>query len=59
MVIMQKRRKDSQRSGALYEDTGYVIDTHTAVAAAVYDKYKEATGDKDTVTVIASHSQSL
>lgn len=39
---------------ALYEDTGYVIDTHTAVAAAVYDKYKEATGDKDTVTVIAS-----
>lgn len=37
----------------LYEDTGYVIDTHTAVAAASYDKYVEATGDK-TVTVIAS-----
>lgn len=38
---------------ALYEDTGYVIDTHTAVASAVYDKYKEAAGD-DTLTVIAS-----
>ena len=26
----------------LYEDTGYVIDTHTAVAACVYEKYKTA-----------------
>ena len=39
---------------ALYEDTGYVIDTHTAVAAGVYDKYKEATGDVETKTIIAS-----
>lgn len=38
----------------LYEDTGYIIDTHTAVAAGVYDKYKEATGDTATKTVIAS-----
>lgn len=38
----------------LYEDTGYIIDTHTAVAAGVYDKYKAATGDNDTKTVIAS-----
>lgn len=37
----------------LYEDTGYVIDTHTAVAAAVYQKYEAETGDK-TTTVIAS-----
>lgn len=38
---------------ALYENTGYVIDTHTAVAAVVYDKYKADT--KDTAkTVIAS-----
>lgn len=42
------------RIKALYEDTGYVIDTHTAVASAVYDKYKEASGDRDTLTVIAS-----
>ena len=38
---------------ALYEDCGYVIDTHTAVAAAVYDKYVAETGD-NTKTVIAS-----
>ena len=38
----------------LYEDTGYVIDTHTAVAAGVYNKYKAATGDVDTKTIIAS-----
>ena len=37
----------------LYDDTGYVIDTHTAVAACVYEKYKTATKD-DTKTVIAS-----
>ena len=39
---------------ALYEDTGYVIDTHTAVAAGVYSKYKAETGDVDTKTLIAS-----
>ncbi|MCR5144068.1 MAG: threonine synthase [Lachnospiraceae bacterium] len=37
----------------LYEKTGYVIDTHTAVASGVYNKYKAETGD-DTPTVIAS-----
>lgn len=37
----------------LYEKTGYVIDTHTAVAAAVYHKYVEETKD-ETPTVIAS-----
>lgn len=37
----------------LYEKTGYVIDTHTAVASAVYRKYKEETGDTRK-TVIAS-----
>ena len=36
-----------------YEKTGYVIDTHTAVAAAVYKKYRQETGD-ETKTVIAS-----
>ena len=38
---------------ALYEDCGYVIDTHTAVAASVYDKYVKETKDT-TKTVIAS-----
>lgn len=37
----------------IYEDTNYVIDTHTSVAAAVYKKYKVETGDT-TKTVIAS-----
>ena len=38
---------------SLYEKTGYVIDTHTAVAAGVYGKYKAETND-ETKTVIAS-----
>ena len=39
---------------ALYEDTGYIIDTHTAVAAGVFEKYKKDSGDADTKTIIAS-----
>ena len=38
----------------LYEDTGYIIDTHTAVATGVYHKYLKDTKDTDTKTVIAS-----
>lgn len=38
---------------ALYEKTGYVMDTHTAVAAAVYRKYLQTTND-NTKIVIAS-----
>ncbi len=38
---------------ALYEKCGYVIDTHTAVAACAYNQYKEATNDEKK-TVIAS-----
>ena len=38
---------------ALYEKTGYVIDTHTAVAASVYEQYKAKSSD-NTKTVIAS-----
>ena len=37
----------------IYQDCGYVIDTHTAVAAAVYQKYRKETGDA-AKTVIAS-----
>ena len=43
----------SQAIADLYKKEGYIIDTHTAVAAAVYNKYKANTGD-DTCTVIAS-----
>ena len=36
-----------------FEDTGYIMDTHTAVAFAVYQKYYDATDD-ETHTVILS-----
>ena len=37
----------------IYEDTGYVMDTHTTVAATVYKAYREDSKD-DRKTVIAS-----
>ncbi len=37
----------------LYQKTGYVIDTHTAVASCVYGKYRKETGDTKP-TVLAS-----
>lgn len=37
----------------LYESCGYVVDTHTAVASAVYQKYTAQTGDREK-TIIAS-----
>lgn len=37
----------------VYDKTGYIMDTHTAVASCVYSKYKKDTND-DKVTVIAS-----
>ncbi len=39
---------------SLYQETGYVLDTHTAVAASVYQKYKADTKDTDTKSVIVS-----
>ena len=43
----------SESIAGLYRKEGYVIDTHTAVAACVLEKYRRETGD-DTKTVIAS-----
>lgn len=43
----------AQTIARIFRDTGYMIDPHTAVAAAVYGKYKAQTGDGRT-TVIAS-----
>ena len=37
----------------VYEKTGYIMDTHTAVAKSVYEKYKADTAD-ETKTIIAS-----
>lgn len=41
------------RIKSMYENTGYVLDTHTAVASAVYQKYVADTKD-ETVTLIAA-----
>ena len=38
---------------AVYDKTGYVMDTHTGIANAVYRRYRQETGDT-TPTVIAS-----
>lgn len=38
----------------IYEEDGYIVDTHTSVAMSVYDKYKEETGDEDTPAILAS-----
>ena len=37
----------------IFEDTGYLVDTHTGVAATVYESYRGKTGDT-AKTVIAS-----
>jgi len=46
-------KETAEEISRLYRDCGYVIDTHTAVASAVYRKYAAETGDR-TKTVIAS-----
>ncbi len=45
-------RETAQRIKEMYENTGYILDTHTAVASAVYRKYVQETGD-GSATVIA------
>ena len=39
-----------------YEKTGYVLDTHTAVAGSVYKRYVEETGDKKPCVVASTAS---
>lgn len=53
MAIMRQNQETANTIKALFEKTGYVIDTHTAVAAAVLNKYKNETNDK-TKTILAS-----
>lgn len=40
----------------LYEETGYVLDTHTAVAGAVYEKYKADTKDAHKTVIVSTAS---
>ena len=46
-------QETAQRIAEVYREEGYVMDTHTAVASAVYEKYRKETNDA-TVTVVAS-----
>ena len=43
----------AQTIGEVFDDYGYVLDTHTAVAASVYEKYRQESEDVRK-TVIAS-----
>ena len=40
----------------VYDNAGYIIDTHTAVAAKVYKKYVAATGDTTPVVIASTAS---
>ena len=46
-------KETADRIREVYEQEGYIMDTHTAVASHVYDAYKKSTGD-ETPTVLAS-----
>lgn len=39
-----------------FEENEYIIDTHTGVAAAVYEKYREKTGDKTSAVIVSTAS---
>ena len=41
---------------ALYEETGYIIDTHTGVASCVYGKYREETKDAKPAVIVSTAS---
>ena len=45
--------EDAATIKKIYDNDNYIVDTHTSVAATVYEKYKKETGD-ETKTVIAS-----
>ncbi len=40
----------------IYEKTGYVMDTHTAVAATVYEKYREESKDELPTVIVSTAS---
>ncbi len=40
----------------IYKQTGYVLDTHTAVASTVYRKYREDSGDETPTVVVSTAS---
>lgn len=47
------QKENAEEIRHVFKDTGYLIDTHTGVASAVYRAYQKSSGD-ETKTVIAS-----
>ncbi|MEY8338708.1 threonine synthase [Lachnospiraceae bacterium 62-35] len=50
------QKETAEAISKLFHDTGYVIDTHTGVAAAVYRKYVEQTGDEKKTVIVSTAS---
>lgn len=51
--------KEEETAGAIkkvYEESSYLIDTHTAVAYSVYEQYKKATGDNTSTVIVSTAS---
>lgn len=46
----------AEEIASVYEDTGYVLDPHTAVASAVYGKYTAETGDTKKAVIASTAS---
>lgn len=49
-------KETSEQINKIYSESGYVIDTHTAVASYVCDQYKAETGDNAPVVIASTAS---
>ena len=49
-------KEDAQEIRRMYEETGYVMDPHTAVASAVYRKYLKETEDTTPAVIVSTAS---
>ncbi len=49
-------KETTEKIQELFDSTGYVIDTHTAVASCVYDKYKKETKDVKPAVIASTAS---
>lgn len=50
------QKEDAAEIKRVFDDTGYLMDTHTGVASAVYKKYVEATGDAAKAVIASTAS---
>ena len=48
--------EDASEIRKVYEETGYVMDTHTAVASCVYRKYREESKDETPAVIVSTAS---